>query len=679
MFDFLRRRLARRLGSRKDAGAAPLFAWTGPAAPRWTARRYDQLADEGFRRNVVAFRCVRLIAQGAASARWLLYAEGGREHLAHPLLDLLARPNPLQGGAALFETLYGHFLIAGNAYLEAVGPERGPPRELHALRPDRVAVLPGAHGLPAGYEYTLPGRKIAYPADPLSGAAALLHLKAFHPLDDWYGLSPIEAAAYAIDQHNAAAAWNQALLQNGARPSGALVFAPREGPATLTDQQFERLKGEIAEQYGGARNAGRPMLLEGGLDWKEMALSPKDMDFAAGRLHSTRDIAAAYGVPPMLIGIPGDATYANYREARLALWEDTILPFLDFVADQLNNWLSPRFGAGLSLAYDADALSALGPRREELWARVGAAPFLTANEKRAAVGYGPVAGGDALSEGAPRPGRAAHAKEGGRRDQPCAPAGTPEGGQWTDGGGGDDGGGGGSDSGADSRLDPLNPVAPLPPAYKRKIVKQADWEAFNGAVAALPGITPMERYAFSETFAAEGGLLVDPDSGAASGISRQILDIAKTDPAFDDLTDVADPADLTVAQRARIYRWYFDKRTLRTVGGGAAHGQIDDKFSAAALADVLFREGGAGGTRMIRSAANETLRGLADDERRRLGLPDAIPTDGAMGPQTFDTFAALSNAGHGAGLREKLSDLRQARCDHERDRNDHFRFRFGQP
>ena len=381
----------------KASATGPLFAWAGPGQARWTPRRYDRLADEGYRRNVIGYRCVRVIAQGAASARWLLYGANGREFDRHPLLDLLARPNPLQGGAAMLDALYGYFLIAGNAYLEAVAAgDDAPPRELHALRPDRMKIVPGPTGLPSAYEYSVQGKKTLFPADPVSGASAILHLRSFNPLDDWYGMSPIEAAAYAVDQHNAAAAWNQALLQNSARPSGALVYAPREGPGSLSDQQFQRLKSEIDAQYGGPGNAGRPMLLEGGLDWKEMSLSPKDMDFHSARAQAARDVAAAFGVPPMLVGVPGDATYANYREARLALWEDTILPFLDHVVDQLNNWLGPRYGQGLRLAYDIDRVNALGPRRAEAWARVQGADFLSANEKRAATGYGPIIGGDEL-------------------------------------------------------------------------------------------------------------------------------------------------------------------------------------------------------------------------------------------------------------------------------------------
>jgi HK97 family phage portal protein len=116
---------------------------------------------------------------------------------------------------------------------------------------------------------------------PASPVPPILHLTFFHPLDDHYGLAPIDAAAVALDTHNAAAKWNKALLDNAARPSGALVYAGPEG-AVLNDQQFERLKRELEGNYTGAVNAGRPLLLEGGLDWKAMSLTPKDMDSPMG-------------------------------------------------------------------------------------------------------------------------------------------------------------------------------------------------------------------------------------------------------------------------------------------------------------------------------------------------------------------------------------------------------------
>ena len=107
--------------------------------------------------------------------------------------------------------------------------------------------------------------------DQSAAQPPILQLALFNPVDDYYGLSPLEAAATAVDTHNAAATWNKALLDNAARPSGALVYAGPDG-LILADQQFERLKKELELQYQGSANAGRPLLLEGGLDWKPMSL-----------------------------------------------------------------------------------------------------------------------------------------------------------------------------------------------------------------------------------------------------------------------------------------------------------------------------------------------------------------------------------------------------------------------
>jgi len=339
-------------------------------------------------------RAVRLVADSVGSVTFMLH-EGAREHDAHPLLDLLAAPNPRQDGAAFLETVAAHLLLAGNAYVEAVTLDgQGPVRELHALRPDRMRVVPGADGWPEAYDYAVAGRGLRFDqsAPPLP---PILHLSAFNPLDDHYGLSPLEAAAVAVDTHNAAAKWNKALLDNAARPSGALVYSGPDG-AVLSDGQFERLKKELSDQYQGAANAGRPLLLEGGLDWKAMALSPKDMDFMEAKHAAAREIALAFGVPPMLLGIPGDNTYANYQEANRTLWRSTVLPLATRIGAALTQWLAPAFGASpdLRLSVDTDRIEALSADRLALWQRVTDAPFLTVNEKRVATGYGEIEGGD---------------------------------------------------------------------------------------------------------------------------------------------------------------------------------------------------------------------------------------------------------------------------------------------
>ena len=393
-----------RAPERKASRTARLIAIESGGRARWTPRDYAALAREGYARNAIVYRAVRLVAESVGALSFVLY-EGAAELGAHPLLDLMARPNPRQDGASFLEAVASHLLLAGNAYIEAVnlknvdgGQATIDVRELYALRPDRMKVVPGPDGWPQGFEYSVAGATVRF--DQGGTLPPILHLTLFNPLDDYYGLSPLEAAAVAVDTHNAAASWNKALLDNAARPCGALVYGGPEG-SVLSDAQFERLKKELANQYQGVGNAGRPLVLEGGLDWKAMSLTPKDMDFMEAKHSAAREIALAFGVPPMLLAIPGDNTYSNYQEANRVFWRQTVLPLASRIGGALTQWLAPAFGANLegtslTLAVDTDRIEALSPDRAALWERVTKAPFLTVNEKRAATGYGAVPGGDAF-------------------------------------------------------------------------------------------------------------------------------------------------------------------------------------------------------------------------------------------------------------------------------------------
>jgi len=363
----------------KASAARALIALQRLGAPAWTPRDYASLARQGYEKNVIAYRCVRLVAEAAASAP-LKVVEAGAVHCDHPLIDLLARPNPAQSGAELFESFYGYLQTAGNAYLEAVALD-GAPRELYALRPDRMKAHPGKSGWPEAYEYAAGGRKVVFRKDG-DELSPILHLKLFHPTNDYYGLSPLEAAASSVDLHNAASAWNKALLDNAARPSGALVYKGPEGAENLTADQFDRLKSELEDAYQGSGNAGRPLVLDGGLEWRSMALSPADMDFINAKNMAAREIALAFGVPPMLLGIPGDNTYSNYREANLAFWKQTVLPLVKKTAAALTAWLAPAY-EGAQIICQTSEIEALNAE----WARIARADFLTDDEKRAALGF----------------------------------------------------------------------------------------------------------------------------------------------------------------------------------------------------------------------------------------------------------------------------------------------------
>ncbi|SJZ65497.1 phage portal protein [Consotaella salsifontis] len=368
------------------AGGAFLFSNGDHGAP-WSERSYSGLSRTGFMQNPIVYRSVRLVSEAAAAIPLLLY-DKSREIEDHPILALLRRPNGADA-TALLETLCGHLLLSGNAYLEAALLD-GQPRALYALRPDRMRIVEGADGWPEAYEYRVGGavKRIAVETGP-DETSPLLHIRLFHPLSDGEGYAPLSAAQGALDLHNAAARWNKALLDNSARPSGALVYSPGDG-GNLSADAFDRLKAELESGYTGAARAGRPMLLEGGLDWKAMALSPKDMDFIEAKNQAAREIALAFGVPPMLLGIPGDNTYANYAEANRAFFRLTVLPLMGRLTGAIGGWLAAHFGEpGLRLGFDADGIEGLAEERAALWRRIGAASFLTDNEKREAVGYGP--------------------------------------------------------------------------------------------------------------------------------------------------------------------------------------------------------------------------------------------------------------------------------------------------
>jgi HK97 family phage portal protein len=331
--------------------------------------------------NAIAQRAVRLIADGIGDA---------------PLLgapEIVALVQARSGGQALCASVAAQLLLHGNAYVQVLTDARGDVAELFALRPERVTVEPDAAGWPVAYRYGVGERTVRLVAEDPGGRPQVVHIKAFHPLDDHYGLGSLASAAGAMALHNAASAWNTALLDNAARPSGALVYDPGDG-SSLSREQFERLRAEMDAGFAGARNAGRPMLLEGGLKWQPLSLTPADMDFAAMKATAAREIATAFGVPPMLLGLPGDATYANYREANRALWRLAILPLAGSILTALAQALSGWF-EGAALSVDLDRITALAEDRERLWAQVGAADFLSGQEKRAMLGIAPVGVGDA--------------------------------------------------------------------------------------------------------------------------------------------------------------------------------------------------------------------------------------------------------------------------------------------
>ena len=141
------------------------------------------------------------------------------------------------------------------------------------------------------------------------------------------------------------------------------------------------------------------MLVEGDFDWKEMGLAPKDMDFIELKNMASREIALCFGVPSQLVGVPDNQTYSNVQEARLALYEETIIPLAKRVESDFNEWLSGYYSEQITIKYDIDSIPAMQERRKRIYENVVQAVregIISRNEARERLDLEPVKGADDL-------------------------------------------------------------------------------------------------------------------------------------------------------------------------------------------------------------------------------------------------------------------------------------------
>lgn len=352
----------------------------GGDRPIYSEKNFRTIAEVGFSKNIYVFRAVTMIAQACAGIPWKVYSKRSDEEITnHALIDLIQKPNSERSWAEVVETFVAFEIIAGNSYINVVYPKtrKGTPLELWPLPPDRVAIIPHPDGS-LSYEYTVNGMTKKYRQEEI------MHLKIFNATNDLYGMSPILVASTLVDQMNEGNDWNTALLQNSARPSGALAMS-----STLSDDAFRRLRRQILEKYSGKKNAGKPLLLEGGLQWQQFSLSPVEMNWLQGKQELAKEIAVALGVPPEMLGSTQNRTYSNFSEARKSFYTETILPLMDKIQGYFNMWLVPKFGSDIELRYDREDIEALHDAKDVITSRATSlfkGSIITFNEAREMVG-----------------------------------------------------------------------------------------------------------------------------------------------------------------------------------------------------------------------------------------------------------------------------------------------------
>tara|TARA_R110000823_G_C15921463_1_gene498712 strand:+ start:185 stop:1468 length:1284 start_codon:yes stop_codon:yes gene_type:complete len=359
-------------------------------------KNYDdlKLQEEGYKENAVVFRCIDMIAQEVAKVPFQLY-QNDKLLEKHPLLELLLNPNPMQSKSEYIIDVISNKLISGNAYLEAAYAKTSsdtvlrPPIFLYSHNPSNIDIIKGSNGMPHEYKYTLNGSSISFPVSTY-GRSNILHLKTFNPTDSWYGFSKIQAASQNIDYVNLSNEWNNNILKEGGNVSGVIEISDK---ISYTPQQMEDVRVSM-KKFKGSQSKSI-MSLPNGMTYKQMALSPNDMNFLEGTKVSAQFIAFVFGVPYDLVNTD-QAKYENLEKAKELLWDNAVKPNLEHLITEMNTWIVPRYGKGLRLSYNEDAVEAISTKRDRKRQSLEGVTFMTVNEKRLAMGLEELGGGDTL-------------------------------------------------------------------------------------------------------------------------------------------------------------------------------------------------------------------------------------------------------------------------------------------
>lgn len=375
----------------------------------YPAKDYLILLRDGYKRNAVGRFCVDRIARSVGSVPIKVRRkrpDGTTEAVTNsPLQRLLDNPSIYLTERELKEQAIRHLLIGGTGFLARLDPDQPLSRKVQRVtkaKPAELYLLPPQHmrqvfkgGSLAEYEYTSPEGIVRFYNDAAASNAAemsmIAELRITDPMDDLKGSSPLAASAADIDILNESKLHNLSTIKNGMRTSGILSFAKRLG-----DDARRMIRGQLENEYQGPNNSGKPLVVEGeDVKWTETGISPKDADFIQMTQESAKAMCLSLGVPPIFLGIKGDSTYSNYREANKAFWLDTVSYYVGMLCEQLTDFLCPLYGRDLVIEPDYSGVPAMQDAKVDQATSIKDLDFMSKNEKRAVLGLPAVEGWDA--------------------------------------------------------------------------------------------------------------------------------------------------------------------------------------------------------------------------------------------------------------------------------------------
>ncbi len=378
---FDRLKLAWAVTFNTKTAALLLPTWQG-GAPSYPEASFENMVRFGWRKNELIFACVSKTAATASFVNLVVKGSNDKPIDDHPLRQLIRRPNPFMDEFDFWYSVVCYQKLGGGAYFEKERDRAGRVIRLWPLRPDWMRPVRSAKEFIGGYQFAIPGR------EPITLAARdVLDFKLFDPMNLYRGYPPAAVAGRVGDVDNATTDYLKMFMEKGGMPPGLLKTKQK-----LLDQDVSDIRRRWGERYGGPEHWLEPAVLDSDAKFQQMGMTFKDMGFDVLDARSEARICMVMNVPPIIVGAKiglDRATYSNYGEARLAWWEDTLIPQYRNFESVIANDLAPEFGDGLSVEFDLGDVPALKEGEDSKWGRANeglARGYLTVNEARAVVG-----------------------------------------------------------------------------------------------------------------------------------------------------------------------------------------------------------------------------------------------------------------------------------------------------
>ena len=285
-----------------------------------------RVTEQSAMQMTAVYSCVRILSEAVAGLPLHLYKyndKGGKEKaIEHPLYRILHdEPNPEMTSFIFRETLMTHLLLWGNAYSQIIRNGKGEIVALYPLMPNKMKVDRDENGV-LYYEYTHSSDE----ADTMKNTTVrlssydVLHIPGLG-FDGLVGYSPIAMAKNAIGMAIACEEYGAKFFANGAAPSGVL-----EHPGVIKDPQ--RVRDSWQSTYGGTANAHRVAVLEEGMKYTPISISPEQAQFLETRKFQINEIARIFRVPPHMVGDLEKSSFSNIEQQSLEFVKYTLDPWV---------------------------------------------------------------------------------------------------------------------------------------------------------------------------------------------------------------------------------------------------------------------------------------------------------------------------------------------------------------